>query len=363
MRLGTCIALELAVAVGAVGGLVIGVSRVSTVAGTYVAEREAAAATAPVVTPIRAPSTLPEATLAVAIPTPKPTNVFGASDRELLAPIVGEVVRVKPNRGGTSLSLRIDFASGARASFKPEQTHPQSDPRREIAAYRIDRMLEIGHVPPSKSMAFTVDALVAATDPRLRAYVAGRLEDEGAARQGILHGEVSWWIPEIKDARIGAFSLDEPDGMRLWESYLQPLAKPPAELADYLAQVATVVVFDVLIDNADRWSGSNTKVSPDRRVLYFMDNSLAFSPFTVGHEMNLRPMRAMGVFPKQLVARLRALDYDALVAALAGPDEGELGPLLTPIEIRAILARRDHVLAHVDELIATYGEAAVLALP
>ena len=36
---------------------------------------------------------------------------------------------------------------------------------------------------------------------------------------------------------------------------------------------------------------------------------------------------------------------------------------LTPVEIRAILARRDHVVKHVDEMIAKFGEAAVLALP
>ena len=49
----------------------------------------------------------------------------------------------KLNIGGSSLSIRLDFASGARAAFKPHQIWPQSKPRREIAAYRIDRYLHI----------------------------------------------------------------------------------------------------------------------------------------------------------------------------------------------------------------------------
>ena len=368
MRLGTCIALELAVAAGAVGGLVIGVGRASSFAHDYFAERDAIASTLelpppPPPAPAAAPIALPVATLPVAIPKPAAHNVYGAPDAELMAPITGDITRTKTNRGGTSLSLRLDFANGARAAFKPEQTFPQSDPRREIAAYRIDRLLEIGHVPPAKSIAIPVARLIETTEPILRAYVTQRLDDEALPKNGILRGEVSWWIPEIKNARIGPYGLDDKEGIELWERYLQPGAKYPEELADYLAQIATVVVFDVLIDNADRWSGSNTKVSVDRKTLYFMDNTLAFSPYTFGHETNLKPLRSIGVFPKALIERVRKLDYDSLVAALAGPDEGGLGPLLTPIEIRAILARRDHVVRHIDELIANFGESKVLALP
>jgi hypothetical protein len=212
-------------------------------------------------------------------------------------------------------------------------------------------------------MQFKVADLIAATEPGLRQYVASRLDEEAIARGGVLHGEASWWIPEIKVARIGAFELDEHDGIALWESYLTPGKVLPAELQDYLRQISTIVVFDVLIDNADRWSGSNTRTDPDRKVLYFMDNTLAFSPYTMGHSTNLGPLRAIGVFSKSLIERVRTLDYDSLVKALEGPDDGGLGPLLTEVEIRAILARRDHVIHHVDDLIARHGEAAVLALP
>jgi len=289
--------------------------------------------------------------------------VFGAPDAELLAPIAAtSLTRVKLNHGGSSLSLRLDFASGARAAFKPLQIHPQSDPRREIAAYRIDRLLGLGHVAPAKSAAFAIADMIAAMDPGGRAYAAGRLADEAIAKDGRLVGEVSWWIPEIKLVRLGGELIDEPEGQALWTGYLQAGATIPAELAPMLAQIAAVIVFDVVIDNSDRWSGNNTEGSPDGRLLYFMDNTLALSTYTIGHATNLAKLYRIQVFPRGLIGKLRTLRPEAVEAALGGEDD-LLGPLLTRAEIRAIITRRDHLLEYVDRLIAEHGDAQILALP
>jgi hypothetical protein len=283
----------------------------------------------------------------------------------LLAPLgAAAVTRIKPNHGGTSLSFRIDFANGSRASFKPEQVWPQSDPRREIAAYRMDRLLGIGRVPPSKPIKFTVAELIAAADPPLRTYVTKRLADEALPKNGELRGMVYWWIPEIRDARLNGIEMHEPEAMQQLVAYLQIGADIPAKQRAFIEQLATRILFDVVIDNSDRWSGSNTKISPDLSTLYFMDNSLSFSKFTHGHESNLRPLMRMQVFPRELVKRLRALTLDQIKKALALTDDTVgLGPLLTDEEMRAILARRDNVLAQIDRLIAEHGEGAVLALP
>jgi hypothetical protein len=360
VRLGTCIALELAVAAGAAYGVWFAASRGPDLAGAYVRSREAAAATATFV---------PAATLAplerskLAISPPAPSTVYGAPDLDLLAPVAATpVTKVKLNRGGTSLSLRLDFASGARAAFKPLQIHPQSDPRREIAAYRIDRLLGIGHVPPAKSAAFAIDDIVAANEPDSRDRAAARVADEAIPRHGKLIGEVSWWIPEIKAVRIAGQLIDDVSGEAVWTEHLQAGAARPAELLPMLGQIATVILFDVLIDNADRWSGNNTQGSPDDRILYFMDNTLSFSPYTYGHEANLSKLYRIQVFPRALVGKLRALTVETIQVALGGDDE-LLGPLLTDVEIRAIIARRDHFLGYIDRLIAELGEDAVLALP
>jgi hypothetical protein len=292
--------------------------------------------------------------------------VFGASDEALLAPLgAAPVTRIKQNQGGTSLSLRVDFANGARASFKPEQVWPQSDPRREIAAYRIDRLLGIGHVPPSKPIKFTVAELIAATDASRRTDMTQRFTDEAKPNQGELRGMVYWWIPEIRDMWLDGLEMHTPEAMQKLLGYMQIGAPPPPPyLARLVPQFVTCIVFDVIIDNADRWSGSNTKISPDRSTLYFMDNSLSFSKARFGHESNLKPLSRVQVFPRSLVTKLRALTLESVRAALElGDDPVGLGPLLGDEEVRAILARRDHVLDHIDRLIAQFGEDAVLALP
>lgn len=347
-------------AAGAVGGVWFAASRGSELARTYVHGREAIAATQPL-PPAAKLVPLERADLAIA--RPAPDTVFGAPDQELLEPVAATpLIKVKLNHGGTSLSLRLDFASGARAAFKPLQIHPQSDPRREIAAYRIDRMLGIGHVPPAKSAVFAVDDVIAAIEPASRSYAASRITDEAIAKHGKLYGEVSWWIPDIKLVRIDGHGIDEPEGQAVWSGYLQAGAVMPAEQRPMLAQIAAAILFDLLIDNSDRWSGNNTQGSLDNRILYFMDNTLSFSTFTLGHATNLSKLYKIQVFPRALVGKLRALTAEMVAAALGGEDE-LLGPLLTRAEIRAIIARRDHFLEYIDRLIAELGEDAVLALP
>jgi hypothetical protein len=383
VRLGTCIAIELAVATGGLAGAWCGVGWAIDRASTYALDREAAAEPA-------APMPVPAAAMqAVAVPAPtlrvtlaaapaaaaapagaaEPgATVFGAADADLLAPIAATpLARVKINRGGSSLSLRLEFANGARAAFKPTQTHPQSDPRRELAAYRIDRLLGIGHVAPAKAGAFKVADIIAAADLSIRAELARRIDAEGIVSGDVLRGAMSWWIPVIKDGSIAGHPLDDPDGMATWARYLQADADTPAmpvELRPLLAQISTCVVFDLVVDNADRWSGTNTKTSPDGATLYFMDNTLSFSPHTLGHNANLTPFHRISVFPRKLIGRLREISLADVTAAIDGDgkDEG-LAPLLNPWEVRAILARRDHVIHTIDQLIARYGEDAVLALP
>src|SRR4051812_32314262 len=109
-------------------------------------------------------------------------------------------------------------------------------------------------------------------------------------------------------------------------------------------QIAAVILFDVLIDNPDRWTGSNTEMSPDGRTLFFMDNTMSFSLFSVGHEGNLGALRRIQVFPRRLVERMRALTEDQIADAMKTTDDHGLGALLHRDEIKAILARRDNMM-------------------
>ncbi len=355
MRLGTCIALELAVAAGAVCGLWIGVGRMAELADEVTPAAEASSFR------MSAPLPLPRSLLQVTFPIP--TTIFGQSDSELLDPLgEGTVTRIKLNHGGTSLSLRLDFSNGTRAAFKPEQTFPQSDPRREIAAYRIDRLLGINHVAPAKAIAIPYKELADAAEPGQRAYVEERLQD-AIVRGGIVYGEIQWWIPEIKLAAFGRNRVDEHEGKELWKQYLQVGAQIPADGRRLVEQLSTLIVFDVLINNSDRWSGANTMMSPNGEVLYFMDNTLSFSNHKIGHEVPNAALHRIQVFSRSLIGRLRTLSYDAIEKVLAVGDDKRLGRLLSEDAMHAIISRRDNILTYVDKLIAEYGEDAVLAFP
>lgn len=344
----------------AFAGAAVGVTLASRAAAGYLAEPVAAAAPGPGAPPLLP---LPAAVLRVpppAAPAPAPT-VFGAPDAELLAPLgVGPLRRAKLNQGGTSISLRLEFENGARAAFKPEQSYLHSDPRRELAAYRLDRLLGLGRVPPAKAAAIPLAAVLAAADPAARERIAAETRPRG----GVLHGELSWWIPEIKYARVGRFSADDPEGRALWLSYLQLGARIPPGMRALAEGLAACVLFDVLTDNVDRWSGNNLVTSPDDQIFYIMDNTMSFSTARHGREVTLAILHRAQVFPRRLVARIRALTEEALARALeGGAGDTRLGPLLQPHEIAAVISRRDHLLRYIDQLIAAHGEDAVLAFP
>jgi hypothetical protein len=357
VRLGTAIALELLIAGGAIGAVTFGVTRAADLADSYLV-RPAVAAKLPL------PETelLPKAMLHVEHP-PSTPSVFGGPDLELLAPLgATPVVKTKINHGGTSLSLRLDFASGARAAFKPLQIYPQSDPRKEIAAYRIDRLLGIGRVPPATWAEVTVASVVAGAEEQYRPFVAKRLADEALYKQGMLRGEMSWWVPEVVPARLNGLPLDEPEGRHLWSQYLSVNAKVPLEARNLITQLGAMIVFDALVDNDDRWSGGNILMSPDRQVLYTMDNTFTFS-----REWSDRPAYALKkcqVFSRALVARIRGLTLAQLEAAVrvTEPRAGSPSMLLTDEELAAVLMRRDRIVEHIDRMIAEYGESAVLSL-
>lgn len=287
---------------------------------------------------------------------------IGVDDRELLEPLrTGKITRVKFNRGGSSISLRLDFDNGSRAAFKPRQVNYQTVPRKEVAAYRISRLLDLSSVQPAIGRAFQAKELFTRIDAGSRGYLS-RLRTEILQKNGKVVGELSWWIPVIKTARVGGFDIDSVEGIVTWKRYLRPGAAIPSKERAMVAQLSNLLLFDFLINNPDRWSGGNAKASPDGRMLYFMDNTLSFGPHPRAARKVRLYLQRTSTFSKSLVAKLRELDESLVRLALAE----ELGPfdfLLTDKEIKAMFSRRDIALAYVDELIAEHGEEKVLVFP
>jgi hypothetical protein len=145
----------------------------------------------------------------------------------------------------------------------------------------------------------------------------------------------------------------------------QPLAPSDADLA---ADLSRLILFDFVTDNVDRWSGGNVLRQhlggQDPSAMLFMDNGASFS---VGAgNMGARPrdqadrLAHVQRFPRAFVASLRALTADTIRNAM---HEDPLGTLLGENQITAILARRDAVIRHVDEMVAAHGENTVMVFP
>jgi len=291
-----------------------------------------------------------------------PTMFLGVADDVLLAPLRDSPIQqVKFNKGGSSISLRIDFENGSRAAFKPRQTNWQSVPRREVVAFRINRLLGLGSVPPAIGRRFQISEILKSLHPESRFY-APRLRAEMIQQGGWVTGELSWWIPVIRRGKVDGYEIDSMEGIVSWKRYLSIGAKIPERDLALVQQISSMVLFDFIINNPDRWSGGNARVSDDQRLLYFMDNTLSFGDRVGAHNKARTYFERCHTFSRSLVERLRSLKESELRKVL----EHDVEPFdyyLRDSEIAALLSRRDGAIEYIDSLIRQYGEDLVLAFP
>jgi hypothetical protein len=286
------------------------------------------------------------------------TGTFlGMSDEILLERVRTQpIVRFKLNHGGSSLSFRVDFADGSRAAWKPTQTNLQTIPRKEVAAYRLNRLLGLNAVPPAAPRAVGREELLTHLHPESTAFVP-RIEAETVFDPaGKTLGTASYWIPVIKDS-----GFDTPDGQRQASAWLSQGEPIPPEQRSMAAQLSDLVVFDFLTSNPDRYSGGNMKMSPDGTQLFYMDNTMAFFLEPDGNLRNRQVLLRTQRFSRSLyeaLDRVTPATLEQVLAETQGPYE-----ILTPDEIRAVVARRAFVKRYLDGLIAQYGARNVLAFP
>jgi hypothetical protein len=283
---------------------------------------------------------------------------MGVRDDLLTAPITaGNPTRVKFNRGGTSVSFRLDFDDGARAAFKPEQTNLQTVPRYEIAAYRLNRLLGLNRVAPAVPLTVPYQDLVSELVPDSVPLLPRVDAEVIRQKNGLVHGEASYWIPVIRD--IG---LDTPSGIARWAAWLKAGQPIPDEDRSLAEQISTMLAFDLLTDNIDRFSGGNILADETGTRLYYMDNTLAFGPEPTGHIRCRHYLAMTERFSRSFYQALQALDEPSLRAAMAADPRPD-SPLLTDGEIRAVLARRQFLIGYIAGLIDVFGEQEVLAFP
>jgi hypothetical protein len=344
VRLWGFILLEVA-AVGSTSGFVVlGAHRLG--AGFAVAQGakdHGAAAVAPSLDPPR-----------IQIAETAVGTFLGMKDELLLDHIRGaDVVEAKLNKGGSSISFRLTFKDGSRAAFKPTQTNPQTVPRKEVAAYRIDRMLGLNAVPPATMRTLHHADLVGKL-PQDAQFLATRIEAETIFDgEGFTRGEVSYWIPTIVDSH-----LDTTESVLQWWQWLSVDQEIPSDKVELMAQLSSLLILDMLQNNSDRFSGGNLMTSPDGQTLYYMDNTFGFQIEPEGHVKCRTYLTRAQKFSRRTVAALRKLDPESIKRAL-DCDPG----VLTDDEIASVIARRDWTLRYIDGLIGKFGQDRVLVFP
>ena len=320
--------------------------------------RQAAAGRRPAYFPAQIDLRALPATLPVPAPAPEITaagTFLGMPDEPLLDRLRrAPIRRIRLNTGGSSLSLRLQFEDGSRAAFKPRQVFAHSIPRKEIAAYRINRELGLNGVPPAASRVLNRDQLVALLDPRDRPNLGRVLAEARFEPDGRLAGEASYWIPVVRDA-----DLEEPENKARWQSWLTVEGPLRPWERSHAEQISAMLVFDFLVNNADRLSGANTLGDERLDRLFFMDNTMSFGPEPTGHANSLEALLRVERFSRRLVGAASALSEERIRRALAEEPDPPF-PLLLDEEIAGVLARRDFLMGRVAELVAAHGADRVL---
>jgi len=287
-----------------------------------------------------------------------PSAPLVQSDSKLV-PYANAIPRAGKSIGHTSVVFRLDLTAPSggtlRAAYKPESKRGHKRFRGEVAAYRLGKLLALPNVPPATVHVFKRDALRAALAADARA--ASLFDDEAVDRAGLIFGALMPWIDKLE-----FIPLESPAEMTRWKKELQNGGDLPDDRKSLDAQISTLLVFDALTGNWDRWSGANVGIDRPTGTLLFVDNDAAFfDPIPPAFAPVMAMLKNVDRFSRSLVARLRATD--AIMLADAFGDEEAGAPLLPARVVAACDQRRKDVLATVDQKIAQLGESNVLFFP
>jgi hypothetical protein len=297
---------------------------------------------------------------ASAQPAPRPFLGGDRTQDEILERLESGVPFRFRQVGTTSVTMRIDLGEGYDAAYKP-RTH--SHPRgylAEIAAYRVARALGMDNVPPVLGR------------PMNRLGMQNRFETdhpedwEPIRREilwdapGVARGAAIYWIPRMRSSE-----LHEVSGLEAVADWLRIGGEVPDDRADLARDLSTMLAFDYLIGNWDRFSGGNVSTDAEGRRLFVRDHNVAFQDPLTGtlYDRVRGHLERTQRFSRSFVEALRELDEARLRAALEEDPEAEVRPLLSPVQIEGVMDRRRALLSYVGGLVALHGAERVLVWP
>ena len=214
--------------------------------------------------------------------------------------VEGEILKMEVIPIGVTKPQRATLApGGAAARFAWKQLTPgyskgyMESYKAEIAAYRLDRLLDMHMVPP----------------------IVERVIDSKK-------GAAVFWIENTK-----GWSVTHP---------------PQGPEPKWSIQLTRMKMFDLLIANIDRNQGN--LVYDDDWHLFLIDHSRAFTD-----RKDLKGVAPIGRVDRQLWAKMEALTLEDL--------DKSLGPWVGDKEKKAILLRRDKMAELIKQMVAKRGKS------
>jgi hypothetical protein len=247
--------------------------------------------------------------------------------------------------------LKLRLSDGTATVFKPRSKRPLGDRRYkgEIAAYRLAVALGLDNV--SRSIPRTFDAAA------LRPLVPDFDRDALVDGDGMLRGAIMPWIAQYR-----VLPIEQPAERTLWEPWVfDANASVPEDQRALASAISTVIAFDYLTANWDRWSGGNVAQDGATGTVLFVDNDGAFyeQPAADTLARQRAQLERVARFSRRFVAALRALDGDRLRSAFGEESPGV--PLLRERVVEGVASRSKTVVAAVDARIRASGEASALS--
>ena len=268
----------------------------------------------------------------------------GVPEARILEAIRGARVLGRQNVGSTSVNLHLRLDGGIDAAWKPRTSTHRDSYRAEIAAFRLNRLLGLSRVPPAVSRPIARSTLRLAPDSPV-------LFD----RDNTARGAAIYWVPVLRPSRI-----DAPEEQERWGRWLRQGRTVPPDQAQRAEEISTLLVFDFLTGNWDRWSGANVPMDAQGHLIYRDNNGGFEEPFVEGLLQRSRALLQRSQrFSRAVIARARSMT-EASVRAEMALDPDRAFPPLGPAQVRSLLRRRDLLVEYVDGLVRRHGDAAVL---
>ncbi len=264
--------------------------------------------------------------------------------------------------GHTSVVFKLALDNAQFAAYKPRSHVGGERFRGEIAAFRIAQAWGITNVPPVIARSFSAKDLSESLDAKaLDLYSREVVVEPG----GTVRGALIPWLPQLQ-----FMPLESAKERARWGAWLDTADAGELDDCDasLASQISTMIVFDTLTGNWDRWSGGNIGYSAlgskngCDKLLYIDNDGAFFDPVPEGPLASQMALVKKSLhFSRGFVTSLKNISEPELERALGEESPGK--PLLPRRVVDAFFARRKNVLAAIDEKIAANGDAATLSLP